>query len=74
MPIRIHRAVEGKIKQITIKRHNSGKWFACICVEKDVFVTQREPKRAVGIDVGIKHFLSDSKEDRLKIQDFTKNP
>ncbi|MDI6859884.1 MAG: hypothetical protein QMC85_05250 [Methanocellales archaeon] len=28
IPIRTHRDVEGKIKQITIKRHRSGKWFA----------------------------------------------
>ncbi|MDI6902461.1 MAG: hypothetical protein QMC77_01835 [Methanocellales archaeon] len=28
IPIRTHRDVEGKIKQITIKRHRFGKWFA----------------------------------------------
>ena len=60
IPIRVHRAVEGKIKQVIIKRHNSGKWFACVCVEKEMNVTRREPKRVVGIDVGIKHFLTDS--------------
>jgi putative transposase len=60
IPIRVHRAVEGKIKQVIIKKHNSGKWFACVCVEKEMNVTRREPKRAVGIDVGIKHFLTDS--------------
>ena len=60
IPIRVHRAVEGKIKQVVIKRHNSGKWFACVCVEKEMNVTRREPKRVVGIDVGIKHFLTDS--------------
>jgi putative transposase len=60
IPIKVHRAVEGEIKQVIIKRYNSGKWFACICVEKEKYVTQREPKRVVGIDVGIKHFLTDS--------------
>jgi len=48
MPIRVHRVVEGEIKQVTIKRHNCGKWFACICVEKDACVSQGEPKRVVG--------------------------
>jgi transposase len=52
MPIRVHGAVEGEIKQVIVKRHNSGKWFACVCVEKEMNVTRREPKRAVGIDVG----------------------
>jgi len=60
IPIRAHRAVEGEIKQVIIKRHNSGRRFACLCVEKEVCVTQREPNRTVGIDVGIKHFLTDS--------------
>jgi putative transposase len=60
IPIRVHRAVEDEIKQVIIKRHNSGRWFACLCVEKEVCVTQREPKRTVGIDVGIKHFLTDT--------------
>jgi len=60
IPIRLHRKVEGKIKQIIIKRHNSGKWFACLCVEKEVNVVWREPKKVVGLDVGIKHFLTDS--------------
>ncbi|MBS7610693.1 transposase [Candidatus Bathyarchaeota archaeon] len=60
IPIRVHRPIEGKIKQAIIKRHNSGKWFACICVERESKPSQRKPKRIVGIDVGIKHFLTDS--------------
>ena len=60
IPIRVHRAVEGEIKQVIIKRYNSGKWFACICVEKEICVAQRKSERVVGIDVGVKHFLTDS--------------
>jgi len=60
IPVRLHREIEGKIKQVIIKKHNSGKWFACICVEKEANIIRREPERAVGIDVGIKHFLTDS--------------
>ncbi|MEM2946302.1 MAG: transposase, partial [Thermoproteota archaeon] len=60
IPIRVHRPVEGRIKQVIVKRHNSGKWFACICIEKEVNVVQREPKRVIGLDVGVKHFLTDS--------------
>jgi putative transposase len=60
IPIRVHRAVEGEIKQVIIKKHNSGRWFACLCIEKEICITQREPKRAVGIDVGIRHFLTDT--------------
>lgn len=60
IPIRIHRPVEGRIKQVVVKRHGSGRWFACVCVEKEVNTVQRVPKRVVGIDVGVKHFLTDS--------------
>ncbi|MEM3809599.1 MAG: transposase, partial [Thermoproteota archaeon] len=60
IPIRVHRTIEGRIKQVIVKRHNSGKWFACVFVEKEVNVVQREPKRIVGLDVGVKHFLTDS--------------
>jgi len=60
IPIRVHRQVDGKIKQVIIKRYTSGKWFACICVEKEVCVARRKPERVVGIDVGVKHFLTDS--------------
>ncbi|MEM3790801.1 MAG: transposase, partial [Thermoproteota archaeon] len=60
IPIRVHRPVEGRIKQVIVKRHNSGKWFACVCVEKEVEPIKKEPENAIGIDVGVKHFLTDS--------------
>lgn len=66
IPIRVHRSVKGRIKQVIIKRHNSGKWFACICVEREVKAVRREPKKFVGIDVGIKHFLTDSEGRRIE--------
>ncbi|KXB00239.1 transposase [candidate division MSBL1 archaeon SCGC-AAA261C02] len=59
IPIRVHREIEGKIKQITIKRTNSGKWFACICVEKRP-QQEKSIKSAIGIDVGITYFATDS--------------
>lgn len=66
IPIKIHREVKGKIKQIVIKKHNSDKWFACIQVENKVEKEKRSIEKKVGIDVGIKHFLTDS--DGLQIE------
>ncbi len=65
IPIRIHRKIEGKIKQVIIKRYNSGKWFALICVEEK---DKQKPKtsKAIGIDVGIRFFLTDSKGRRIE--------
>ncbi|MEM2897335.1 MAG: transposase [Candidatus Bathyarchaeia archaeon] len=65
IPIKVHRHVEGEIKQVIVKRH-SGNWFACICVEKEVNVVEREPKKAVGLDMGVKHFLTDSEGRQIE--------
>jgi len=57
--IRMHRSIEGRIKQVIIKRYESGAWFALLCVE-EVETPKKEIESAVGIDVGIKSFLTDS--------------
>jgi len=59
VPIRVHRSVEGKIKQVIVKRYGSGAWFALLCVE-EAEAPKKEIERAVGIDLGIKSFLTDS--------------
>ena len=62
----MHREVEGEIKQVIIKRHNSGKWFACVSIEKKISITQRKTSRAVGLDFGIRHFLTDSEGRQIE--------
>jgi len=57
--IRMHRSVEGSIKQVIIKRYGSGAWFALLCVE-EAEAPKKEIESAVGIDLGIKSFLTDS--------------
>ena len=74
IPIRIHREVEGTIKQVVIKRHSSGKWFACLCVERDIHVAERKPEKAIGIDVGIRHFLTDSDGRQIENPRFYERP
>ena len=56
---KIHREIDGKVKGIWIKKYPSGKWYAIVQVETE---PKELPKtgKAVGIDVGIKHFLTDS--------------
>jgi putative transposase len=65
IPIRIHREINGKIKQIIIKRYNSGKWFVLICVEKEENPLPKTNK-IIGIDVGIKYFLTDSEGRQIE--------
>jgi len=59
IPIRLHRDIEGNIKQTIIKRYKSGKWFALVCVD-GMKNKESENNRIVGIDVGVKYFLTDS--------------
>jgi len=61
IPIQLHRPIQGDIKQITVKKYDSDKWFACIQVE-----TEPRPKptkdelKAVGIDLGLNTFAVDT--------------
>jgi len=57
--IKLHRPIAGKVKGVLITHSHSGKWFA-------VFQCDQSPNplpqsnRSVGIDIGLKYFLSDS--------------
>ena len=57
-----HRNLDSaKIKQVTVAKSKSGKWFACITVDSDpVNIPKISFAKAVGIDVGIKSFAYDS--------------
>ena len=59
VPIRMHRSIEGRIKQVIIKRYGSGAWFALLCIE-ETETQKKEIKSVIGIDLGIKSFLTDS--------------
>ncbi len=57
--IRLHCPIAGNIKGVFIKRELSGKWFAIFQVENSV-VHLPQNGATVGLDVGVKHLLSDS--------------
>ncbi len=60
--IKLHRAIEGRIKTLTIKRE-AGKWFACFAVECEAKPLPVSTE-AIGIDLGLTTFatLSDGTE------------
>jgi putative transposase len=60
IPIRLHREIRGRVKGVIVKRERSGKWFAIFQVEDEPEPLSKTG-RAVGIDVGVRHFLTDSK-------------
>ena len=65
IPIKLHRAVEGITKGVIVKRERSGKWHAIFQVEDEPEPLPKTGK-AVGIDLGIKHFLTDTEGRRVE--------
>ena len=56
---RVHREVVGGIKTLSIKRE-AGKWFLILSCERPDPVVPKSDKPAVGIDMGLEHFLTTS--------------
>lgn len=55
--VKIHRPIEGAIKTVTISKDPSGKYFASILTELEgENPTSSTEGRAVGVDLGLKHF------------------
>lgn len=65
----LHRKFEGKIKTCTVSKTPSNKYFISILVENDKELSQKQQytdETSVGLDLGIKHFLTLS--DGVKIE------
>ena len=61
VPIRLHREIEGEIKQVTIKHMPSGKWYAYIIVDDGSSDFELlDVETAVGLDVGLTSYIVDS--------------
>ncbi len=60
VPIRLHREVVGTIKGTTIKHFPSGKWYAFLLVDDKEADELTLIEKAVGIDLGLEHYLVDS--------------
>lgn len=60
------REIEGKIKTVTVKRDGLGDWYVYVVTEikrNEVLPRQGE---AIGLDFGLKHFLTDSTGNRIE--------
>jgi len=65
IPIRCHRNIEGKIKQVTIKHEQSGKWFASIAEETVNPDQIKIIRKVAGIDLGLIDEVYDSDNNRI---------
>ena len=60
--IKVHRRIEGKIKQITLKK-SLGKWYAMIVTD---FIQKRTcGNKEIGIDLGINNYIMDSEGNSI---------
>jgi putative transposase len=68
IPMRMHRVVDGTIKGVTVKHMPSGKWFAYLLVDdgRGPGDELRIIDNAVGIDVGLEHFIVDSEGNEVE--------
>ena len=56
--IKLHRDIDGEIQRINIRRTPTGKWFASFLVKSEAIVDVPKTGLSVGVDVGIKSFLT----------------
>ena len=61
--VKSHRQVEGKIKQITIKK-SLGKWYCMIVT--DATIKTKCGEKEIGIDLGINNYIMDSDGNDVK--------
>ena len=72
---KIHRRFYGTIKHATVRFTASGRYYVSLCVEtRDPEVPMRpfDKDNAVGIDVGIRHFLTLSDGSHYEMPDMTR--
>lgn len=64
MKIIQHRAIEGKIKTLNIRRDAVGNWYACFSCEVEP-APLPESRKAVGVDVGLESFATLSTGEKI---------
>ncbi len=65
IPIRLHRKIDGTIKQVIIKHSETNKWFAIFSVDigpEKLGTTNK----AIGIDLNIENYLTDSSGKKIE--------
>ncbi len=60
----VHRPLKGKPKTLTLRRHSTGKWYACFSCEVEPSPLPPSEK-AVGIDVGLESFATLSTGEKV---------
>jgi len=70
--LKLSRQIEGDIKTITIGRSPTNKWYACFSCDNVPERRLPQSDRTIGLDVGIKSFLTDSEGTKVENPKFLK--
>ena len=60
------REIEGKIKTVTLKRNSLGDWYLYIVTDIEQNEVLPRQGEAIGLDFGLKHFLTDDTGERIE--------
>jgi len=66
IPMKMHRAIKGKIKTFTIKVNPANQWHACFSCELDKKEVIHPSIESVGIDVGLEYFATLSNGEHIE--------
>ncbi len=66
--IRLHRPLEGVIKNVTIKKTVFGAYYTCIQVEVEKIPQPAKTGKSVGLDLGLHHLITTMMESRSHIR------
>nr|DAX40841.1 MAG TPA: endonuclease [Caudoviricetes sp.] len=69
---RVHREVKGKIGKVTITKTSSGKYFVSVCTEEEHQTPFEKTDKSVGLDLGLKDFLTTSEGERFNNNRYTR--
>jgi len=67
------RQINGKIKTLTVKKDNIGNWYICISVQEEIKPTFKRTGKTVGLDFGLKTFITTSDCDKIPSPEFLKS-
>ena len=68
----VNREIKGEIGKVTITKTPSGKYFASVCTEEEYVPTIEKSGKSIGLDLGLKDFLTTSEGERFKNNRYTK--
>jgi len=63
--IKLHRAVDGEIQRLNIRRMPTGKWFVSFLVEVEPDEPLPKTGLSIGVDVGLKSFITLSNGEQV---------